>query len=520
MKSSKVIYALKLVFPIVILGTLTGAVTGTSVTLYRYVAHEAVALSQQGYVFMRQNPYTVPLLLGALLAFAFFLSALYKKMPTLKGGGISGAMGLVGGFFTFKWLGSLVGTVLLSLGNFLIGVPLGNEGPSVQIGASLGKAASTALGKRGEVWSRYSIAGGACSGFAAATGAPMTGVIFAVEEMHRRLSPMILLISIVSVAACRLAVELLCPVFGLSVGLFPSMELISLEVSQMWIPLCLGLAMGVFSLGFLYAFKGISHIFGKTLGKINGAYKIFGVLALTVALGLCSYSFVSTGHELVGELFTPQGFSFALVLLLLVRSFLTLSANANGLTGGLFLPTLAVSALASALVAHALVAVGAVGGEYYTLIVVLGVVAGMSGIMSMPFTAILFSLEVLGCEGNLLAVFVTAAASYLPVVLFRAVSINELALEKRIETERHGKKAVDAEYEVVVMKGAFAIGKELRDIFWPAGLFVRSVTPSRPHPADGLLHEGDVLLVCYRSYDEETTKKELFAIVGTQNDIN
>jgi len=518
MKNSKVIYALKLVFPIVILGTLTGAVTGASVTLYRFIAHEVIALSQNAYAFMQEKPYLLFLVLPALLAFAFLLGAVYKKMPTLKGGGISGAMGLVGGFFTFEWLKSLIGTVILSLSNFLIGVPLGNEGPSVQIGASIGKAASTAFGKKGEVWSRYSIAGGSCSGFAAATGAPMTGVIFAVEEMHRRLSPMILLISIVSVAACRLVVEMLCPVLGLSVGLFPAMELISLRASQMWVPLGIGLAIGIFSLGFLYAFKGISHLSSKVLSRVKDAYKIFAVFALTVALGLCSYSFVSTGHELVGELLTPHGFSFVLLLLLLARSFLTLSANANGLTGGMFLPTLAVSAVAASLIAHALIAMGAIGGEYYTLIVVLGIVSGMSGIMSMPFTAILFSLEVLGCANNLLAVFVAVGAAYLPVVLFRAESINEIALEKRIETERQGKTPVDAEYNVVIGKGAFAIGKEVRDIFWPAGLFVRSVTPApnRSRSAKGLLQEGDVLCVCYRSYDEEITKKELFAIVGEQ----
>ncbi len=518
MKNSKAIYALKLVFPIVVMGTLTGAITGAGVTLYRFIAHEVIGISKGAYALIQQKPYLLLALLPCLLAFAFLLGYIYKKTPTLKGGGISGAMGLVGGFFTFKWLGSLVGTVLLSLSNFLIAVPLGNEGPSVQIGASIGKAASALLGKRGEVWSRYSIAGGACSGFAAATGAPMTGVIFAVEEMHRRLSPMILLMSIVSVAACRLATELLCPVFGLSVGLFPSLSLPALDTAKLWMPLCVGLVIGAFSLGFLYAFRAISRLCSDTLGRVKDGYKIFAVFAATVALGLCSYSFVSTGHELVTELLAPGSFTLMLMLLLLVRSFLTLSANATGLTGGMFLPTLAVAATASSLLAHGLIALGAIGGEYYTLIVVLGVVAGMSGTMSMPFTAILFSLEALGCAGNLLAVFAATGVSYLLAVLFRAESINELALEKRLETERRGKTPVDAEYDVVIQRDAFAIGKEVRDIFWPAGLFVRSVTPaahSSSH-AHGLLQEGDTLRVCYRSYDDEATRRELFAIVGKQ----
>lgn len=514
MKKDKTVYALKLVLPIIVIGTLTGAMTGATVTLYRFLAHEAIALSERAYELMRHSPWlAVPALL-LLFLLAFALHHVYKRLPTLKGGGICEAMGLISGIFTFKWLRSLIGTVVLSLGNFLIGVPLGNEGPSVQIGASLGKAASSVFGKRGEVWSRYSIASGACSGFAAATGAPMTGIVFSLEEMHRRLSPMILLISMVSVAACRAVTELLCPAFGLGVGLFPELKLVSLNVGELWLPLAVGLAVGFFSIGFLGVFRRINSLCNKTLSRVNSTYKIFAVLALTLAVGLYSYSFVSTGHELVTELLSFKSFSLMLLLLLAVRSLLTLSANANGLTGGMFLPTLAVSALAAALIAHGLIAAG-VSEEYYTLIVVLGIVAGMSGIMNMPFTAILFALEALGCTDNLLAVVAAVGVSFGVTVLFRAKSINELALEARIERERHGKKPISAEYDVVIQKNSFAIGKEIKDIFWPAGLYVLSVTASAPK-GDSLLREGDVLRVAYKSWDDEATVKELFSIVGDQ----
>lgn len=519
MKKLKNIHSFKLIVPIILLGMSTGAVTGAMVSLYKFFAKHAIYVSEKMYHFFGENLWAFCIILPALFGFAILLSFIYKKMPTLKGGGICEAMGLVSGIFTFKWLRSLIGTVTLSLANFTLGVPLGNEGPSVQIGASIGKASTLILGKKGGVWSRYSIASGACSGFAAATGAPMTGIVFALEEMHRRLSPMIIVISLVSVAACRAVTELICPLLGISVELFPALSLPSLSVSELWLPLAIGLVMGFFSVGFLLAFKCINGFMDETLEKVKPAYKIFAVLALTVVFGLVSHSFISTGHHLTEELLKPQGFALLLIALLLMRTVLTLSANSAGLTGGMFLPTLAISALASALTAHGFMSLGIVNEGYYTLIVVLGVVSGMAGIMNMPFTAILFALEVLSCSGNLLPIMVVSGVSFAVVELFHCKSINELALEKRVEKERTGKKAVSVERDVVIQKGSFAVGKEIKDIFWPANLLVLSVL----HPKEGqnngsFLGEGDTLHVRYTTCNEKATNEELFAIVGKEGE--
>ena len=75
---------------------------------------------------------------------------------------------------------------------------------------------------------------------------------------------------------------------------------------------------------------------------------------------------------------------------------------------------------------------------------------------------------------------------------------------------------------VVVEKGSFAIGKQVRDIFWPANLFVLSVkkNPNAKAVVDQhggkVLHAGDTLHVRYLTYDEEATKEDILAIVGWQ----
>ena len=76
---------------------------------------------------------------------------------------------------------------------------------------------------------------------------------------------------------------------------------------------------------------------------------------------------------------------------------------------------------------------------------------------------------------------------------------------------------------MVVQKKSFAIGKQVRDIFWPANLFVLSVKrdPNRDAEVDEhggkAIHAGDVLHVRYSTTDETVTKEELIAIVGEQD---
>ena len=72
----------------------------------------------------------------------------------------------------------------MSLLSFLMGVPLGNEGPSVQIGTAVGRGTTRIALRKRFAWDRYSMTGGACAGFAVATGAPISGILFAVEEAH------------------------------------------------------------------------------------------------------------------------------------------------------------------------------------------------------------------------------------------------------------------------------------------------------------------------------------------------
>lgn len=515
-------YFINLICPAFVFGSITGILTSVVVTLYKVCASLVIKYSQLGYGFVREHLYIAPLVLIALFGVAWLFAIIYRKNPNLKGGGIPTSIGVLRGIITFKWLRNLIGTFFLSLTTFLIGVPLGNEGPSVQMGTAIGRGTVYTMAKKRRAWDRYSMTGGACAGFSTATGAPVSGIMFAIEEAHQRISPMIIIVSSVSVMFARITSEILAPIFGVSIGLFEIEVPFGLSIKDVWIPIVIGIAVGFFAVGFLKLYRLIRVFFTKTLGKIPAQYKIFLIFAVTFVLGIVSFSFVSTGHHLIEELFDGAGAFYMLLLILLVRSVLTLSANSNSITGGLFVPILALGAVISAILGKGMIYLFGFGHEYYVIVLILGITACISSMMKMPLTAIIFAVEALSCYENILYVILVSAVAFVITEVLGVKSINDTVIDIRVEEQNEGKTSSVIDTFVVVQENAFAIGKQIRDIFWPTNLFVLSLQhdPSKVAEVDEHggkeIREGDILHVRYSTFNEEATEDELMAIVGEQ----
>ena len=496
-----------------LLGALTGGITGAVITLYKYVAHHVIHYSEQAYHLFHRQPLWLILAVAVVGGVALLWAAIYRKTTNLRGGGIPTAIGVLRGIFPFRWLRNAIGVLTLSLSTFLVGVPLGNEGPSVQLGTALGQGATTLCGKKGKAWNRYGMTGGACAGFSTATGAPLSGILFAVEEAHHKVSPLLLTIAAAAVGAARLVSELLSPLLGVSATLFPPMELKALTLKECWLPLALGVAMGLFAVLFLTYYKGIAHLMNRKLARVPLPYKLFTILLLTLAAGTVSFSAVSTGHELVLSLFSGETALSVLLVLLLVRTTLTVGANASGITGGVFLPILAIGTLMAGIFASVAGHLG-LDPAYTPVILVLGLTATIAALMKMPLTAVAFAIEALSGATLILPILLVVIVSYGITELLGAVSITDHVLEERIE-KTHTGTATTAETVVTVQPGTFAEGKEIRDILWPDGVTILAVNG---HHVCGetALHAGDDVLIRYTTYHESRLQAELADLIGEQ----
>ena len=513
---------LRWMLPAIVFGAFTGVLTAAVVIAYKLCAKQVIYLSEQGYQFLRGHLYWIPLVLIGFFGLGCLLAHLYRRIPNLRGGGIPASIGVLRGIIPMKWLRNVVGVFFLSLSSFLIGVPLGNEGPSVQIGTALGRGSVASFGKRYRGWDRYSMTGGACAGFSVATGAPISGILFAIEEAHERISPIILIVASTSVVFAELTNQLLSPLLGVSTALFPSLELRVLSVRELWLPLLVGVAMGVFSILFLRYYHILNRWIRRTVKKIPHSLTIALVFCATLLVGLFSVSFVSSGHHLILSLFDESPSLWFLLLILAVRTTLTIAANSNGITGGMFLPLLALGATLTSLLNGVLQLGFGLGEEYTSVILVLGIVACISGMMKQPLTAVVFAVEALSGYANILPVINVSAVSFVLTEIFSAHSINDSVLETRIDMMNEGREQVEIDTSVRVQAGSFAIGKQIRDVFWPNGLHVltlRHVDVDHPHgKAEGgrEMREGDLLHVHCQTYDRAHTMEELCAIVGEQ----
>ena len=134
------------ILPAACFGALTGVLTSLAVNLYKACAKYVIAFSEHGYHALSENLHWIPVILLAFAVPAFLFAYIYKRVPNLRGGGIPTSIGILRGIIPFKWVRNLLGIFSMSLVSFFIGVPLGNEGPSVQMGVAIGRGSVFSFG--------------------------------------------------------------------------------------------------------------------------------------------------------------------------------------------------------------------------------------------------------------------------------------------------------------------------------------------------------------------------------------
>lgn len=521
MKKTKVIkarglmYVKRTLIPCVVFSGTAGVITGALIFLFKLCASFLINISKTAYDFVHAHPIYVPLLLVLLAAIAVLAALLLKWEPSCKGGGIPTSIAILRGLISFNWLKNIVTLFASAMLTYLGGVPLGNEGPSVQMGTAAGRGVISLFGKKHQAWDRYVMTGGACAGFAAATGAPISGMLFSLEEAHRRFSPMIFMTSAIAVIAGNLTMEYLCELFDVDYFMFTLIPYESLPLRFIWSALIIGAACAAVAVIFTKQYRRLFDLFANKLAKVPLTVK-FIVTFVTVGIaGVTGIEFLGSGHDVIELVLEGQGIWYMLLLFLCVRAILLIVANNAGVTGGLFVPSLAFGALIGALCGKAMVFVGALPSEYYSVMLIVGMSSYLSASSRTPLTAIVFAIEALCGYTNVLPIAAGAVLAYAIIETLGVSAFSEVVIETKVESSNRGKNATMVKTALTVQNGSFIVDKEIRDILWPPSCVVTSVEKhSKTHGS--FTAEGDVLHVQYMTYDNQTTLRLLEALVGEQ----
>lgn len=512
-------YLKNILIPCLFLSGVAGILTGALIFLFKLVANLIIHLSIDIYAVARSNPqYILPILLGAAVLGALAY-VLLRVAPECKGGGIPTAVAALRGFVSFGWVKSILVLFSSAMITFFSGVPLGNEGPSVQMGCAVGKGTVNIFAHKNKAWERYIMTGAASGGFAAATGAPLSGILFAFEEVHRRFSPIIFMAVSTATLASAATMEMLCDLTGKTSGLFALSAQPILPMKFIWIALAVGAISGIVAIFFTRIYKIVNVIINKAMARVPFLVKMIAVFVVAATLGILGAGFVGSGHSLIDDIFSGEASVwYLLIIYLLVRGIMLIVANNVGVTGGTFIPTLAFGALIGALGAKAVISIGIISSEYYALFISIGMASFLAASSRIPLTAIAFSIEALSGFGNILPIAASIALAYLIIETSGIPSFTDTVIEHKIRTNIRGKRSEAIDLHMTVQKGAFVEGKEIRDILWPPNCIVLSV--KRAEALSAGMSSGDVLHLRCLTYDKAETVFLLEALVGAQNVID
>lgn len=518
------------------MSVITGLFAGVVVTLYNICMSLGEKTATNYYALLLQNPAFIPLLFVGLAAGAIVIGTVVRFVPMIRGSGIPQIEGAARGVIRFKWYVTMCSMFAASLACVFMGYPAGAEGPSLEIGGCCGAATGTLL-KRNHMTKRLQIASGASSGLAVAFNAPITGVVFALEEAFRSFSPQVficatisVIVSLVTRNAIRPALSLGGYEFGVGFAFegfvfhdFDGMAYLYLVIAA--------IITSLLGVGFYHSVFGLKKVF-KHITFLNKTGKYIIPFVLAGAFGLITLYSIGGGHSFIhsiatggsGEITVEQVFEIglvgSLVVVLICRFILSVMSMSCGIPCGVFIPMLSIGAGCGALMSVLFQGLG-MSGAVSDYFVIICMATFFTCVVKAPITGIVMVFELTGQFVNFLPAIIGIAIGLIVGMLFKTDAIYEKSLEGFIAEEKIYKNFTKITWTAKVLSGSKAAEKPVREITWPAnGLIVSIVSVEGEQSVpDGetVLKSGDTLTFVCETDDEAEISQYLASIVGEQN---
>ena len=515
---------------LVAVGCLTGVCAGTVLTFFNILAHKGEEISRDAYAYVRANPAFIPLLILALFVTAFLLGVALRVSTIAKGCGIPQAEGATRGIVRFRWWSDATTMFAASLLSIFTGLSIGAEGPSVLIGACVGDGVASCT-HRNEMIKRYQITGGACTGLAVASNAPLTGIVFAFEEAHKRFTPEVFICSFTSVIFGVLMRTAIYSLLGMEIhSSFHSYVLHNMPVSTFGYVAAAGVVCGVLGVLFFKACFGVRRLFKKI--KLNDHHRnestrIFIAVLIGGLLSLVTVGVMGGGHDLIEGLGTYGGtlttdvtvfgvpVFWSLFIILLLKAFITTVNVGSGIPCGIFIPIIAIGACVGGLLNRIFAYIG-MEAVYFDMIVMICMAAFFATVVRAPFTAIIMICELTGSFAPLLPVIIGVAIGYIIGEVSKTDGIYEELLEVYERENGIHERAVKEVFVLGIAFGAMADKREVRDVLWPSGARVTEIRRGEElilPDGDTVLHGGDVLTIVCRTDQPQKVRDDLTHIL-------
>ncbi|MDR1832281.1 MAG: ClC family H(+)/Cl(-) exchange transporter [Fusobacteriaceae bacterium] len=421
-----------------LLSLLTGALTGLTASLYRWGLNGVNRLRERFFeAYGLRNPLMMLLILAVFIAVGQLLGLIGLAFPKISGSGIPQVKGVLLRTISYaRWKRELFFKFVTGILGIGCGLSLGREGPSVQLGSYVGYGVTKLFGQD-ETEERHLVTCGAGAGLAGAFGAPLAGVMFSLEELHRVITPKLLISTFIGAVAADFIGRRF---FGMQTAF---------NITARY-PTAIN---PFFHFGIMIVFAVIAAWFGKlftrTLTRFQDGFryinltrrvKISIVMTTSFLLCLALPEVAGGGHALVESLEGTRESLIFLVFLFAVKFLFTAMSYSTGFAGGIFLPMLVLGAILGKIYAIVLIRFLGLGPEHIPHFIVLGMAAFFVAVVRAPLTGTVLILEMTGTFDHLLALALVAAISYYVTEQLRLAPVYDILYERMGKDRKHAAK--------------------------------------------------------------------------------
>jgi len=368
---------------------------------------------------------------------------LYRYFPNARGSGVpqtKAALFASEGRITLR---TVLGKFFCTSATLASGIPLGREGPSVQVGAGIGSVLGRLLGLRTEQVKNL-IPVGAAAAIAAAFNTPLAAVVFSLEEIIGDLNAPVMGAVVLASATSWMVLRVFLgnhPLFKV-----PQYQLI--HPVEFAVYAVLGVAGGV-----------VSAVFTKLLLDIRARFLRFPrntlwfqPLAGGLLVGLMGWfvpQVMGVGYGFVGDALNGN-MAFKMMALLVVLKLVAVTTSyASGNAGGIFGPSLFIGAMLGGTVgtvAHRFFPAYTATPGAYALV---GMGAVFAGVVRAPMTSVLMIFEMTQdyavivplMIANLVSLFI--ASRLQPAPIYEALAVQDgIHLPTAESRQRYGQRQV------------------------------------------------------------------------------
>ncbi|MGA2813852.1 MAG: chloride channel protein, partial [Candidatus Acidiferrum sp.] len=349
---------------------------------------------------------------------------LYRFFPDARGSGVpqtKAALFARGGRIS---AGTIFGKFFCTSATLASGIPLGREGPAVQVGAGIASILGQKLGLRPEKVKAL-IPVGAAAAIAAAFNTPLAAVLFSLEEvmgdMHAPVLGSVVLASATSWAMLRLLLGN-DPLFKV-----PQYQLV--HPGEFAIYALLGVAGGVVSAAFTRLLLWMRARFLRLPRKTVWFQPVAGGLMVGI-MGWFVPQIMGVGYKYVGDVLNGNMALKLMILLLVLKLVVVATSYASGNAGGIFGPSLFLGAMLGG-------ALGTVAQHFFPGYVaspgayaLVGMGTAFAGVVRAPMTSVVMIFEITRDYAVIVPLMISNLVSYFIASKFQKQAIYEVLAEQ------------------------------------------------------------------------------------------